>query len=75
MDQNNIILIKKWLELEKDIGNYSSKLRELRKEKRELNCKMVEIMKSHRFSCRFFYFGRFLCQFVFILIYFHILSC
>uniref|UniRef100_A0AB39JDT0 Uncharacterized protein n=1 Tax=Florenciella sp. virus SA2 TaxID=3240092 RepID=A0AB39JDT0_9VIRU len=51
MDQNNIILIKKWLDLEKDIGNYSSKLRELRKEKRELNCKMVEIMKHLDIEC------------------------
>ena len=51
MNENNIIIIKKWLNLESNINEYSNKLRELRKEKRNLNSEVVEIMKTLNIDC------------------------
>lgn len=51
MNENNIIIIKKWLNLESNINEYSSKLRELRKQKRNLNNEVVEIMKTLNIDC------------------------
>ena len=52
MEQNIIIdKIKKWLEIETEIINLSSKLREFRKTKKTLNEDLVEIMKTNDIDC------------------------
>ena len=52
MEQNDIInKIKNWLEIETEIINISSKLRQLRKTKKTLNEDLVEIMKTNNIDC------------------------
>lgn len=52
MEENIVIeKIKNWLEIESEIINLSSKLRQLRKTKKALNEDLVEIMKTHDIDC------------------------
>ena len=43
--------IKQWLETEKKINEFSTQLRELRKNKKNLNVELMEIMKTNDIDC------------------------
>ena len=43
--------IKRWLEIENEISNYSKKLKELRASKKELSDTLVDVMKSNEIDC------------------------
>lgn len=51
MDNESINHIKTWLEIDDKISHHSTILRELRKEKKTLNEKLLSIMKSNDVEC------------------------
>ena len=53
MDNKSVLIskIKSWLEIEQQISNLSAQLRELRKQKKELNVDLVDVMKSNEIDC------------------------
>ena len=51
MDNLSVSKIKEWLNIENEINNHSSKLRQLRKLKKELSVDIVEIMKQNNIDC------------------------
>lgn len=51
MDENSVNIIKTWLQVETQISEYSTLLRELRKKKKELNVELLEIMKTNNVEC------------------------
>lgn len=53
MDNKSVLIskIKAWLETEQKISNLSAQLRELRKQKKDLNLDLVDVMKSNEIDC------------------------
>lgn len=51
MNDNNVKTIQRWLSIEEDITKHSSVLRELRKQKKDLNLEIVAIMKLNDVEC------------------------
>tara|TARA_B110001450_G_scaffold241802_1_gene251536 strand:+ start:602 stop:955 length:354 start_codon:yes stop_codon:yes gene_type:complete len=51
MDEESVLVIKKWLAVESKISEYSTMLRNLRKEKKVLNSEMLNIMKNNNIEC------------------------
>lgn len=51
MNEESVLTIKQWLDIESKISQHSAILRELRKEKKELNASLLEIMKANDIDC------------------------
>lgn len=51
MDEESVSTIKQWLDIESKISQHSANLRELRKEKKNLNSEMLNIMKANDIEC------------------------
>jgi len=51
MNDESVSVIKKWLELETKISEHSAVLRQLRKEKKDLNTELLNIMKHNNIDC------------------------
>ena len=51
MNEESVITIKQWLDVENKIAEHSAILRELRKEKKQLNVSILEIMKANDIDC------------------------
>ena len=53
MDNKSVLIskIKSWLEIEQQISNLSAQLRELRKQKKDLNLDLVDVMKTNEIDC------------------------
>tara|TARA_Y100000389_G_scaffold177526_1_gene189855 strand:- start:4305 stop:4664 length:360 start_codon:yes stop_codon:yes gene_type:complete len=51
MDEQSVLTIKQWLEIETKISEHSATLRNLRKEKKVLNAEMLNIMKNNNIEC------------------------
>jgi len=51
MNEESVSTIKKWLDIENKISQQSAILRELRKQKKQLNTALLEIMKKNDIEC------------------------
>lgn len=51
MNEESVLTIKQWLDIESKISQHSAILRELRKEKKQLNASLLEIMKANDIDC------------------------
>lgn len=51
MNQESVLTIKHWLDIESKISEHSAILRDLRKQKKQLNAALLEIMKENDIDC------------------------
>jgi hypothetical protein len=51
MNEESVSTIKQWLDIENKISQYTATLRELRKQKKQLNAELLEIMKKNDIEC------------------------
>ena len=51
MKEENVLIIKQWLDIESKISQHSGILRQLRKEKKQLNGALLDIMKANDIDC------------------------
>ena len=51
MNEESVLTIKHWLDIESKISEYSAILRDLRKQKKQLNADLLEIMKANDIDC------------------------
>lgn len=51
MNEESVSTIKKWLDIESKISHHSTMLRELRKEKKQLNAALLGMMKENDIDC------------------------
>tara|TARA_A100001011_G_C14321225_1_gene850763 strand:- start:6401 stop:6760 length:360 start_codon:yes stop_codon:yes gene_type:complete len=51
MNDENVLIIKQWLDIESKISQHSGILRQLRKEKKKLNSTLLDIMKENKIDC------------------------
>ena len=51
MNDESVLTIKKWLDIESKISQHNTILRELRKEKKQLNKALLDIMKANDIDC------------------------
>lgn len=51
MNEESVLTIKQWLDIESKISQHALILRELRKEKKQLNASLLEIMKENDIDC------------------------
>ena len=51
MNEESVLTIKQWLDIESKISEHSAILRDLRKQKKQLNTALLEIMKANDIDC------------------------
>lgn len=51
MNEESVLTIKQWLDIESKISEHTAILRNLRKQKKQLNAELLEIMKANDIDC------------------------